>query len=223
MEIVEKPNNPKFQDLTNRKFGRLTVLYFAGRGNKEKKRSYWWCICSCVNKKIVKVSAEILKRGSSKSCGCLNSELVSARFKKHDLTKSKEYKAYQAAKDRCINLNKQDYKEYGDRGIEFRFNSFEEFYDEIGKATSIHHSLDRINNDGHYEVGNIKWATDKQQSRNRRSNRYYKINGERKCLTDWAEILDIKATTIAYRLDKLKWCENCAFTIKRHKGKCCHR
>ena len=91
------------------------------------------------------------------------------------MTDSPEYAAYHNAKARCRNPKVEFYPYYGGRGIEFRFNSFEEWFaelgprpegvDEDGKAL---YSVDRIDPDGHYEVGNVRWATREQQRANRR-------------------------------------------------------
>jgi hypothetical protein len=81
-----------------------------------------------------------------------------------------EYRAYHHAKDRCNNSKDKGYPYYGGRGIEFRFKSFEEFITHIGLKPNPRLSLDRIKNDGHYEIGNVQWATRSQQTKNRRSN-----------------------------------------------------
>ena len=81
--------------------------------------------------------------------------------------KSPEYRAYISAKGRCNNSQDQKYYRYGGRGIEFRFVSFPEFLACVGKRPSPEVSLDRINNNGHYEKGNVRWATRRQQMRNR--------------------------------------------------------
>ncbi len=78
-----------------------------------------------------------------------------------------EYRAYQAAKSRCQNPNVRNYNRYGGRGILFKFTSFEQFYAHLGPRPSDKHSLDRINNQGHYEEGNVYWATSSQQAYNR--------------------------------------------------------
>src|SRR5271157_3507636 len=80
----------------------------------------------------------------------------------------KEIRAYYDAGTRCRNPKAQEYKNYGARGIEFRFTSFQEFIEHIGPKPHPKMSLDRINNDGHYEIGNVRWATKREQSRNRR-------------------------------------------------------
>lgn len=83
----------------------------------------------------------------------------------------KEYAAWNGMKTRCYNKNRHSFHYYGGRGIvvsdEFK-NSFETFLNYIGKAPSPNHSIDRINNDGNYERGNIRWATKKEQMNNKR-------------------------------------------------------
>jgi hypothetical protein len=78
-----------------------------------------------------------------------------------------EYKAWSQARTRCGNGD----PDYGGRGIEMRFRTFEAFLTEVGSKPSPELSLDRIDNDGHYEPGNVRWATQRQQSLNRRSTR----------------------------------------------------
>jgi hypothetical protein len=77
-----------------------------------------------------------------------------------------EERSFAAARARCTNLNHREWKHYGGRGIEFRFSSFEQFIGHIGPRPAGM-SLDRIDNDGHYELGNVRWATASQQVRNR--------------------------------------------------------
>jgi hypothetical protein len=79
-----------------------------------------------------------------------------------------EYGRYKEAKSRCTDPRRICWKDYGGRGIRFLFTSFEQFYAELGDCPKGL-QLDRINNDGHYEPGNVRWATVSQQARNRRS------------------------------------------------------
>src|ERR1700676_620581 len=88
--------------------------------------------------------------------------------KKYPVRHSPEYRAYHDAKQRCTNPRSQKWKAYGGRGIEFRLTSFDVFLVAIGPRTSPHHSLDRIKTDGHYEIGNIRWATREEQFASRR-------------------------------------------------------
>lgn len=82
--------------------------------------------------------------------------------------RSREYRCFCAAKSRCTNKNGDSWKSYGGRGIEFRFGSVLELIAAIGPCPSEEHSLDRKDNDGHYEPGNVRWGTRQEQSANRR-------------------------------------------------------
>jgi hypothetical protein len=73
------------------------------------------------------------------------------------------------AKGRCTNVHNKDYLDYGGRGIKFLFNAFQEFFTELGSKPSHQHSLDRKDNDGNYEPGNVRWATKVEQRNNRRN------------------------------------------------------
>jgi hypothetical protein len=81
---------------------------------------------------------------------------------------SSEYLAYRKAKRRCNNPKDKNWKDYGGRGIKFQFESFIQFLAEIGLKPTPKLELDRIDNDGHYAPGNVRWATKQQQMLNRR-------------------------------------------------------
>lgn len=154
-------------DLTGQAFGRWTVVSYAG--NKR-----WECLCECGRRKAVHASN--LKSGASRSCGCLSVEISQAHFTKHGAALAKkvtpEYRAWQGMKDRCLNPNSEFYDRYGGRGItvhEGWVKDFSAFLDHVGARPSPAHSLDRIEVNGNYEPGNVRWATDVQQNRNRRN------------------------------------------------------
>jgi hypothetical protein len=86
----------------------------------------------------------------------------------HGASRTPEYGAYRAAKYRCERPENKTFDDYGGRGIQFNFLCFEQFFAELGPKPSPEHSLDRINNDGHYEPGNVRWATKDEQLLNRR-------------------------------------------------------
>jgi hypothetical protein len=91
--------------------------------------------------------------------------------KKHQLSFSVEYQIWLGIKKRCYNSNHKDFDIYGGRGIimsnEFK-NNFKSFYDYIGKRPTKQHSIDRIDSNGNYERGNIRWATNYVQCINQR-------------------------------------------------------
>jgi hypothetical protein len=160
------------EQLSGKRFGRLQVLWLAGR---HSKNSYWSVQCDCGS--VRPVIGTSLGKGHSRSCGCLRKELVSKQFLRHGHSRTAarsqtpEYNAYCDAKKRCVNSNSKFFSDYGGRGIEFRFESFQQFLKDIGPRTSPKHSLDRINNNGHYEPGNVRWATKREQVANRRPRR----------------------------------------------------
>ncbi len=164
--FVPHPSDYRFIDRTGLVFTRLTVLGFAGK-------KHWFCECQCGVVKRVGIGS--LLDGGTKSCGCWSVDMVRLSNTKHGAAaggkQTVEYEAYHSAKKRCENPKAIAYERYGGRGIEFRFTSFEEFLTEIGPRTSPKHSLDRRNNNGHYEKGNVRWATRTEQQNNRRNNK----------------------------------------------------
>lgn len=157
----------KFIDLTGRKFNRLTVVRYVGKNKSRQSR--WDCVCDCG--KMHQSTGTHLQYGDVSSCGCQRKNNKSGFI--DGRTGSPEYTSYHAAKKRCNPKFKDKWPDYGGRGIEFRFTSFEEFLAEVGPRPEpkFEYSLERIENNGHYEKGNVKWATKKQQARNRRCDR----------------------------------------------------
>lgn len=174
-------------------YGRLTVLKQIPDPNK--KISWWECLCECG--KLVVVKGGNLNSGNTKSCGCYSDESKVNRIKHGNNRKgniTSEYRSWASMKSRCTNENVIGYQEYGGRGIKVCdrwLNSFENFLDDMGKKPTPTHSLDRYpnNEDGNYEPSNCRWGTDEQQSKNRRSNKWYERNGVRMVQKDWAKSL----------------------------------
>ncbi len=190
--------------MTGLVFSRLTVLGFAGEGK-------WFCRCICGEIRVV--IGQHLKNGHSRSCGCWRAEAMGRVSRTHGQSFSLEYKSYNSAKDRCVNPRNRGYERYGGRGIEFRFSSFEQFIDHIGKRPHPASSIERIDVDGHYEPGNVRWASPKEQARNRSSNRFVTINGESKTIAEWAEGAGLDRATFRYRLNA-GWCQECLFSAE---------
>lgn len=124
---------------------------------------------------------------------------------KPPLYKTKEYRAWYSAIKRCHRTSDKNWKGYGGRGILVcaKWRKFENFLKDMGSAPSPDHSLDRINNNGNYEPGNCRWATKKEQSRNRGLlNRRATINGKTKLLVEWATDFGICLKTICSRIQR---------------------
>lgn len=83
------------------------------------------------------------------------------------MARTPEYKVYTQALYRCTNPKQAEYRHYGGRGIKFLFANFDEFIQVLGRRPTGM-TLDRINNDGHYEAGNVRWVTQQVQTINRR-------------------------------------------------------
>jgi hypothetical protein len=160
----------RFKNLTGRTFGRLKVLHFCGNQSASGGRAtaVWACKCECGT--IAGVYASALNSGNTTSCGCRKHEHPGGE-PDHGMSYAPEYKAWKSLKRRCLNPSSQAYRLYGARGISVHpawITSFEAFFDHVGPRPSPKHSIDRIDNDGNYEPGNVRWATAKQQASNRR-------------------------------------------------------
>lgn len=156
-------------DLTGQRFGLWTVLRYLR--TTPGRISVWECRCVCGKTKSA--YANQLKNGQSTNCGCVRREKLREKALTHGYTcgrkERSEYLAYRHARARCINPDDPFFGFYGGRGIEFRFMSFEQFINHIGPKPRPELTLDRIQNNGHYEIGNVRWATRVEQSRNTRT------------------------------------------------------
>lgn len=119
---------------------------------------------------------------------------------------SPEYKVWSSMKNRCHNPNDQHFSHYGGRGIKVcdRWRgSFQNFIGDMGSRPSTGHSVEREDNNGNYEPGNCRWATQAEQNANRRDSVRIKHNGEELCLEHWARRLGIDRMTLRYRARRL--------------------
>lgn len=161
-EIVLQPAPAaeSFIDKTGWPFGHVIILGHAGKWGGSRR---WWAECDCG--RVFIANAVNLTSGSSSSCGCRKGHFT------HRQGRSTEFKSFNAAKNRCSNRTGKYYHNYGGRGIEFRFDGLSALLSEIGLKPTPAHTIDRINNNGHYEPGNVRWATRVEQGRNKRDNR----------------------------------------------------
>lgn len=145
-------------DLTGVRFGRWIVIARTDRVSDSYDR-FWLCQCDCGTEREVRRQTLIKKE--STSCGC-------KRF--HGMTHSPVYAVWNGIKQRCTNPNTAEYQDYGGRGIKMYepwFLSIKQFAADVGPRPTGK-TMDRINNDGNYEPGNVRWATPLEQAHNRR-------------------------------------------------------
>lgn len=145
--------------------------------SKLKKRGYVFCSKSCAS----------YKHGGHKN-------------------KTTEYVSWRAMKNRCNNKNHKAYNRYGGRGITYdnRWENFEQFLEDMGEKPGAKMELERIDNNKNYCKENCRWATHKEQARNRggkRATRLYTFNGETLCMSDWAKKVGITPQSMQKRLN----------------------
>ena len=206
-------------DLTNKTFGRLTVLH---KAESVSGRTMWLCRCECGN--IKAIEAYSLKIGETQSCGCLQREVQGNLARTHGLANTPLYRKFRRMHDRCYNTNSKSYKNYGGRGIKICaewLKDFTQFYNwALQNGYSPELSIDRIDNNKGYSPENCRWVNKTVQSNNRRTNHFLEFNGERHTLAEWETITKISQDVIYARMVKLHWSvEKALATPVRAQGK----
>jgi hypothetical protein len=175
----------KYRDRTGTTQGQLAVLRDVGRD--PHGHALWLCRCSCGNE-VVKSNNHL--RGA-KTCSVKCGVAASNKARSvHGRYKSKEWRAWSGAKNRCLNPNNSHYHRYGGRGITmFKewAHDFDSFFAYIGPAPDGA-ILGRIDNDRGYEPGNVRWATPKQQSNNRTVTLKTEFRGQERPLAEIARM-----------------------------------
>src|SRR5262245_13171861 len=185
---------PPLKDLTGQPFGRLTVIRQATDRHGPAR---WECLCTCGT--IKTIYGQALRKGNTKSCGCLNTELPMARRVTSGLSHTSTYDIFCGMLDRCYNTHNAGFRYYGARGITVEWNSFEQFYEDMGPRPTRQHSIDRIDNNGPYKKDNCAWVLRGLQAQNTRQNVFWTHNRETWCIAEWARRTGINAKTLAKR------------------------
>lgn len=171
-------------DMIGRKFGKLTVI---GPAKSHGTKAYWMCLCECGT--VKEIRGQLLRSGRAQSCGC-------GRGFKHgfctDGRPKRIYNIWRDMRSRCQNPKNIGFKLYGGRGISVckeweDFQTFQKWASSAGYSDDL--TLDRKDPDGDYSPGNCRWISNDEQQRNRRNNVQITINGETKCLAEWARTI----------------------------------
>lgn len=224
-------------DLSDKKFGKLTVIEKAEIKPKPKNRhTYWRCICDCGKESVV--SSDKLKSGETKSCGCLLDESRIKTIRKYNEKYNKKgfgtkrthgqsgtrlYNIYQHMIERCYKDSTRGYKNYGGRGIcvcdEWR-NGFSAFYEwAIKSGYKDNLTIDRIDVNGDYSPENCRWSTKKTQANNKRNNVRIEYNGKSVTLSELSEIVGVGIGTIWWRYHHGRTFEEMALPVKKKGDK----
>lgn len=201
----ERAHEASFVDISGNKYGRLTSIQPIKRG----KNIYWICRCDCGNQ--TEVLPQHLKRGLIRSCGCLRKDVSARKSKKHGMSKTRVYKEWKGIKDRCLNQNNPNYKNYGGRGIKvcdewIEERGFENFYNwAINNGYQDNLTIERNDVNGNYDPSNCRWIPLCDQALNTRANVYLEYNGESKPIAQWAREYGMDYHTFHNRVRNLGW------------------
>lgn len=219
----------KGQNLDGKIFGRLTVI---SRIASKYRINKLLCLCECGTRKVIR-RTDILQ-GKTKSCGCWKKEImekirktITEQRRKYGTamgaSNSKLYRRWASMKNRCLNKKSTNYHRYGGRKdnpikiCNHWYKSFRNFYDDMGNPPTPNHSIDRINNDGHYSCGhctecrrnkwpaNCRWATHIDQANNRTVSRFVNLKGRTVPLAQLARECKIDRTVLRTRIFELNW------------------
>lgn len=189
-------------DLTGQRFGKLTVIEFAGHAPNRK--TLWKCKCDCGNETLVKTNA--LRSGATKSCGCLVPVASGDTHRKHGMSESRLYRIWRGMKARCLNPNVLCFPNYGGRGITVCAewtDSFDPFRDwALANGYRDNLTIDRIDVNGNYCPDNCRWVSMKTQCENRSNNNLLKLDGETQPVSVWAERIGVSADLLYSRKRK---------------------
>lgn len=185
-------------------FGRLTIEDIIFIEQKNKKRKYFKCKCSCGKEHITR--ADNVLNGRTFSCGCQRNDHNKGKNYKHFGAGTRLWNIWSGIKQRCKDPNCKCFKRYGGRGIaickewENDFSAFRDWAYQNGYRKSL--SVDRIDVNGNYCPDNCRWATAKEQCRNRTNNHLISYNGKTMCITEWAEYLGINKGTLTSGINR---------------------
>lgn len=183
------------------------------------------CDCECGTKRIVMLCDVV--RGDSRSCGCLGTDLRTKHGHRSAGNQTGTYKTWSSMIARCTDENHAAFSRYGGSGILIcsRWlgeSGFQNFLSDMGSRPSGK-TIDRIDTGGGYNKDNCRWASSREQSRNRRSSRFLEFNGERRTVAEWSERNGIGYGTLRSRIVNGWTIEDALTTPTRRKAKSSHK
>lgn len=183
-------------------FNRLTALCIDERQNG---REHW--LFQCVCGRIMSMYVHNVRRGNSRSCGCLREDTPNSGWMRvrhgESSPPTAEWNAWAAMMSRCYILSAGNYGRYGGAGITVyeSWHVYENFLDYMGRMPESGMSPDRYpNGEGDYEPGNVRWATKRQQAQNRKTNHLLTIGDRTQCLVEWIRESGIAEGTVYGRI-----------------------
>ena len=200
-----------FKDITGQRFGQLVALSFERR---KGARPLWTCLCDCGGVALATQGRLKARTKSCVACSAQRVRLAGSRANyRHGAAQggatTKEYEAWQGIIRRCESpASGREHRLYRGRGISIYPQwraSFQTFLDDVGRAPSPDHSIDRIDNNGNYEPGNVRWATAVVQNNNKRSSAFLEFEGRRMTIAQWATELGLNYSTLRCRIVLHHW------------------
>lgn len=224
--------------LPGMRFTRLTIVAYAGHNARGERMVDAVCDCGATRRLMF----ASLRRGQTKSCGCYNRDFLtsperSRALMKHGHSASPMYARWVDMLRRCEDPKSRAFHNYGGRGITVcaRWHDVKAYVSDLSAPPSPSHEIDRIDNNGGYWCGrvecsecgparrpcNVRWATAREQGRNKRNNRLVTINGVTRCAVEWRELNGISSAAFKSRI-KHGWDERAALSEPMRKGPGAH-
>lgn len=203
---------PSLIDLTGQRFARLQVIERKTVG----RELLWVCRCDCG--KFIETRGFKLRRGGTKSCGCLRIERLAESRRQHGLCDTPTYRSWQMARHRCSNPNNVAYGNYGGRGIRMCdawASDYLVFLADMGERPAGK-TLDRVDPMLGYQPGNCRWATPVEQTLTKRNTKLVEWSGEQTTVRAVARIAGVSATTLYEHLKRGLCLQDAVLHAKRH-------